>query len=59
MMQTLGRAMGESIAKVMDVDIWLLGHPLANSCIRCGKAYKATSWGWLRRHYLRTGHWQP
>jgi len=59
MMQIVGTLMGEAIGKEMDFDIfWLLHHSYSNSCIRCGRAYRGRTRGWLIRHYRRTGHWR-
>ena len=55
--QAVGRRMAEAMAKRQEFDFWwaFTAHS-EHSCGVCQRFYSYT--GWLRRHYVKTGHWK-
>ena len=49
--------MGNAIGVRLEFDLWWLLQPPYDACRGCGKAYAKNRQGWLRRHYIQTGHW--
>ena len=55
----LTQRMGKAIANERDFQMFWMTVRFTQdepTCSRCDRAYK--QWGWLRRHYKRTGHWR-
>lgn len=62
LVEQIGRRIGDAVAREKDLGFWyfrmvVTGKAL-NPCIRCGKLYKHNG-RWLKRHYMRLGHWGP
>ena len=55
--RALGRDISEAMCCVSTVDILMLLS--TGTCLYCAKDYRPTrNMGWLRRHYMKTGHWR-
>ena len=55
----LTQHMGKAIADEMDFQLFWMTVRFTQdepTCSHCDRAYK--QWGWLLRHYKRTGHWR-